>query len=193
VKNALIIGCGGIGSYLTAQVNRLCLKGQIENVLFTVADDDNVEEKNILYQDFDEKDIFKNKAKVLAKRHDFLALEKKIRKAEDLKGFDLIILAVDNTATRKLVYDYCYENKKDYIDLRSTGRGVCYFSSVDDKKEVEDKLGEISEVGNSCQNRSELNAGIIQNGNVIIAAIGSQLVLNWTRGEINPAGKIMRF
>jgi len=36
-------------------------------------------------------------------------------------------------------------------------------------------------------------AGIVQNGNKIIAAIGSQYILNWIRNEVNPPQFIHKF
>lgn len=191
-KKILVIGCGGIGSYLAGQVYRLIMKGQIDGCLVTLADPDSVEVKNIKYQDFDKKDVLENKAKVLGKRFGFCNHPKRINDETELTEYDMIVCCVDNSGTRKLVYDYCYKNGKPYIDLRSNGRNICYFTQADDQKEVTKLLGEISQEGTSCQIKAELDAGIIQNGNVIVATIGSQLILNWLRNEEQPKGKILR-
>ena len=55
-KKILIIGVGGIGSYLVPLLDRLgCYT-------ITVYDNDTVEEKNLLYQNYQEEDISLNKA-----------------------------------------------------------------------------------------------------------------------------------
>ena len=55
----LIIGVGGIGSYLVG------LLAKIDRFNITVADPDIVEEKNLSYQNFGEEDVGKNKALVM--------------------------------------------------------------------------------------------------------------------------------
>lgn len=192
----LIVGVGGIGSYLCRELYRLILKDQIDidKVDITVADNDTVEEKNIKYQNFTKEEIFSKKSKVIADRYSFNELTERITKEEQLKPYEVIILAVDNSATRKLVYDYCYANDIYFIDLRSEGRGVAFFTREADKKDVAKMLGKISEENNSCQLKSDLENGIIQNGNLIIGTIGSQLLLNYLRKELpNPKEFIFRF
>jgi len=195
MKKVLIIGVGGIGSYLTREIHRLVMNDQISiyDVEFTVVDDDEVELKNIKYQNFDKEDIFKMKAEVIREKYCLVSKTKRINTPEELAGFELIILSVDNSATRKMTYDYCYENNIDFIDLRAEGRAFAFFTNEMDKEELVKTLGDnISKEGTSCQRDWDLKNNIIQNGNVIIASYGSQLVLNWLRGEKNPKQMIMR-
>jgi len=195
MKRILIIGVGGIGSYLSRELNRLILNDQIDidDVEICVADNDIVELKNIRYQNFTKADIFKNKAEVIGERYCFVDKQNRISDVSELEPYDLIIIAVDNSQTRKMVFDYCYSNDKEFIDLRAEGRACAFFTKAKGKDELMKSLGrEISDEGSSCQLAYELENGIIQNGNVIIATIGSQLVLNWLRGEYNPTEQIMR-
>ncbi len=195
MKNMLLIGVGGIGGFVAKHLNRLVLADQIklENFDVTVADDDVVERKNIRYQNFTAEDIFKKKADVIGDRYCFRKKVGKIKTENDLKGYDLIIIAVDNSATRKMVFDYCYKNDVYFIDTRAEGRAIAYFTKDCEKEKLLNTLGtNISEEGTSCQLKHDLDNGIIQNGNVIIASICSQLVLNWTREENNPKELIMR-
>lgn len=195
MKKILVVGCGGIGSFVVRDLNRLVLNGQIDIDDFSVSitDMDAVELKNIKYQLFEKTDIFKNKAEVLGERYCFHYKKERIKSAEQLKDYDLIVVAVDNSATRKLIYDYCFSSNKYFIDLRSEGRSFAFFTKEIAQAELQKFLkGEISEEGNSCQLKHELDQGIIQNGNVIVAAIGSQLILNWTRGIQNPSNLIVR-
>jgi molybdopterin/thiamine biosynthesis adenylyltransferase len=194
-KRILICGVGGIGSYLTRELNRLIINEQIDldKVLITIIDDDEVELKNIKYQNFEESDILEKKAKVIGERYAFDYEIKKINNKKELKGYDMIVLAVDNSAVRKLIYDYCNENDVYFIDLRSEGRNIVFFTKDEEKETLIKSLGkEITKNGKSCQLKFELENNIIQNGNVIIASIGSQLILNWLRGEFNPSSINMR-
>jgi molybdopterin/thiamine biosynthesis adenylyltransferase len=195
VNKILLIGAGGIMSYCAEELNRLILKDQIdlEEVDITIVDDDLVETKNIKYQNFTKEDVFKNKAEVIGDRYGFGVLKKRIKSAKELEGYDLIVIGADNGLVRKLVYDYCYSNNKYFIDLRAEGRAIAFFTKESKQKDVTDKLGkEIKDEGTSCQNAYELDKGMIQNGNKIIAAIGSQLLLNWLRGDLNAPELIIR-
>lgn len=195
MKKILIIGVGGIGSYLARELNRLILNDQIEleDTEICVADNDIVELKNIRYQNFSKADIFKNKADVIGERYCFVDKQDRINNASELEPYDLIIIAVDNSQTRKMVFDYCYSNDTDFIDLRAEGRACAFFTKAKGHEALIKTLGNtISDEGSSCQLAYELENGIIQNGNMIIATIGSQLVLNWLRGEFNPTEQIMR-
>jgi len=197
MKNVLVIGCGGIGSYLTKEINRLILNDQIslEEFEFTVSDFDIVELKNVKYQDYEAKDIFKNKANIISDRYCFNVIQKKIEFEAQLSKYDLILIAVDNSKARKLVFDFCNKNpNKEFIDLRAEGRAIAFFTSDKPYAEMLNTLDEkITEDGNSCQLKYELENGIIQNGNIIISAIGSQLLLNWCRKIPNISEFRMRF
>lgn len=186
----LVCGLGGIGSFLVGHLHRLAMNSQIElgDVDITMADPDQVEMKNIKYQNFGRSEIMQNKATALEKRYSFRALSTAISSVEDIKDYNLIILCVDNNKTRKLVYEYCLKNSAGFIDLRAEGRAVAVFSNTD-KHKIESLIKDLdTSVGNtSCQLDFELKNGIIQNGNIIAAAIGSQMVLNKLRGEKNPA------
>ena len=150
---------------------------------FELIDFDRVEEKNISFQNFTDDDILKNKAKILGDRYGFVGTDKKIRKEEELKEYDCIILGVDNSKIRKLVYDHCFKNNKFFLDMRATGKRVMVITSDYGKKALEYLPKKIGEEDGSCQNAFELDKGIIQWGNRIIAPIGIQMFLNAYRGE----------
>ncbi|MCP3684439.1 MAG: hypothetical protein GY861_17305 [bacterium] len=195
MKKILIIGVGGIGSFLSRELNRLILNNQIDldNVDITIADDDEVETKNIKYQNFIVDDVFKKKVDVIAKRYSFNRLRTRIKDGKELNGYDLIIVAVDNAKTRKMVFDYCYNTRTYFIDLRAEGRAVAFFTREMDEGELLSTLSfDKGDKGSSCQLEYELKNDIIQNGNLVIATMGSQLVLNWLRKEKNPDQFIMR-
>jgi len=194
----LIIGCGGIGSFLSEYLNTLIINDVqgTENLDITVVDDDIVEEKNVRYQNFPNPEDLKNpKAQVIGERYLFNYKIKRITSDDDLKDYNLIVLAVDNGKVRKLVYEYCDKNKDvKFIDLRSEGTAVAFYTTHKDNT-LDKMLNTIDPdaPSTSCQLAFELAEGKIQQGNKIIASIGSQLILNELRGEPNLAQFNFRF
>ena len=66
----LIVGCGGIGSWLINEIAEAITQGQIDfHSCFDIADNDIIECKNVKFQNFKDKDIGKNKALQLSKRY----------------------------------------------------------------------------------------------------------------------------
>lgn len=189
--NILICGGGGIGSYYVEGVDNLDANGQFENALFTVADDDQVELKNIKYQNFKEEDITDYKAESLSARFCVEAITERIETEEELLKWDCIISAVDNKKFRELLFRTAdkHPNKFYWIDLRSEGRSIAYFTKHK-KNTLDVMLATLPgdgdpEGGGSCQRKYEFDNNIIQRGNKIIAAMAEQLTLNWYRGDIN--------
>jgi molybdopterin/thiamine biosynthesis adenylyltransferase len=187
----LVVGAGGIGSWLAKFIYDLAKFKQFPNHDVVFADDDQVDTKNISYQNFEPFDIFENKAVVLADKYNFVAIQKKIVDYEDLLAYNCIISAVDNSSFRRLLFKTAEQHPNKYwIDLRSEGRAVAFFTKhektpLDFMLNTLPKENEEKEDG-SCQNPWELEQNIIQFGNRIIASIGTQLLLNYSRGETNP-------
>jgi hypothetical protein len=202
MKKALIIGAGGIegkekvrvSSYFSDALFDLIMKNQIdlENYDFYVADNDSVEQKNILYQNFTTKDLFRNKAEVIGERYKFISLQKKII-AKDLLDYDFVIVCADNGRIRKDVFE-CRKSGLQFIDLRSEGRTIAFFTSSMPQNELLETLDSKSlDNSGSCQLKHEFEKGIIQQGNKIIALIGSQLFLNYVRQSEMLPSFIQRF
>lgn len=76
-SNIIVIGCGGTGSRLVPLLTQFIRsitrefnpRGWLENVTIHLVDDDTVEHKNLLRQNFIEQDVGKHKAVVLAQRY----------------------------------------------------------------------------------------------------------------------------
>ena len=64
-RKLLIIGAGGIGSYLASFLERISERG-MPLYHITIYDDDKVEEKNISYQNYNVEDIGEFKVKALS-------------------------------------------------------------------------------------------------------------------------------
>ena len=180
MKRILLIGCGGIGSWL-AHFLAFGRRNSILNTEITVADPDRVEPKNLLYSNFLPEDVGRNKALVLAERYCFRAIPKRISKAEELGTFDMVIVATDEGRSRSMVY----RSGKPWIDLRSKGRGYAVFSGMGKNGEAK-RMFETIDVkrrADSCQYGWELDGGKVSFGNLIAASVGWQMIMNWRNGR----------
>ena len=189
----LVIGAGGIGSWLVSILHKYDEHGQMHNAKITIADPDIVEDKNLSYQNFEEDEILDYKSLCLESRYNVNGINHKINTHDQLATYDLIVCCVDNGKTRKMLFEYCTNNDTYFIDLRCEGHGV-YALTSDADKNLDQLLDTVddSEEG-SCQLAHELNDNIIQLGNRIIASIGAQMTLNWIRGELNVGTFTHRF
>lgn len=197
-RRIAIVGAGGIGSYFCKEMYNFAKHGQFGayDIQIVVWDNDTVDVKNLKYQNFQEFDLGDNKAEVIGLRYDFDYETERIDKEITLDGYDIVIAAVDNSQFRKLLYNWAQKNSKAYwIDLRSEGRSIAFFTKhkTNTLKKMLETLADTPEEGTSCQLAYELKKGIIQQGNKIIAAIGSQLFLNYLRQEKSSSKFIARF
>lgn len=185
----LVLGAGGTGSFLVAELCRLIEIEQIDpNTELFVADNDLVEMEQVRYQNFTFEDAGLNKAQALAKRFKHVgvtAIKDRIKSDKQLKGYDLIVLCVDNDPTRELVIKYCFSKKVDFLDLRSSGRIVSAFPKLEKASDNLKFVDSNDVVCYSCQDRNNLLMGRIDEGNRIVALIGVQMVLNHLRGLNN--------
>lgn len=183
-KEALVVGAGGIGSWLAMFLHNLQMHNQLEDVNFAFADDDTVDLKNVSYQNFSEEEIFDLKVEALRDRFGFGMIPEKIESLAALERYDLVVSAVDNTSFRKMIFENEPENNFYWIDLRSEGNQVSAYTQGMDREKLLQTVS-VNAEGKSCQRAWELEQGIIHNGNKIIASIGSQYILNWYRGDMN--------
>ena len=178
-----VIGCGGIGSFLAYHIDNLIEIKQINDMKFTFFDDDQVELKNILYQNFKAKDIDSLKTEALGLRYFNVDFETKRLDLDDLKSADLIVLCADNNTIRKQAWENWLKNKKPFIDSRANGRAIGIFSS--DTKDYEKTLSDDMKPS-SCQNPFQLAKKEIEYGNVVIASILAQAILTYSRHKKLP-------
>ena len=194
MKKILIVGAGGIGSWLASHLYELYKQDQLGDASICFADDDTVDTKNLTYQNFKAEDITDLKVNSLSARYGFSAIPERITTSKALEDFDCVISAVDNTVFRKLMFKALNKKSIYWLDLRSEGKTVAIFTKH--KKNTVPKLLQTiptEQTDQSCQRQYELEAGIVQNGNKIVAAIASQFVLNWLRAENNPPSFIANF
>jgi len=192
----LIVGAGGIGSWLAANLYEAERHGQIpSNVSIFFADHDTVEPDNLSYQNFELDDVLDYKTESISSRYGFGGISSKIETTAELSGYTCIVSAVDNTIFRSMLFKYADTHPDTYwVDLRSEGRSIAAFCKHK-SNDLESMLATIpKKVENgSCQLQIDKDEGTIQNGNKIIGAIGAQLILNYVRGDSNSARFVATF
>ena len=176
MRKVLVIGAGGIGSFLIPILDRVGLYS------ITVADPDKVETKNLPYQNFKATEVGVNKA--LAMEHNYETTNKAIKfpilSEKQMQGYDLVICCVDNIGLRRTMYN-CKDLK--WLDLRAQGRNAAMVSYTADPK-MYDTLLAGEERSFSCQGDSwdGSNKGV-HFMQVAIAGMGAQWIQRWFNGE----------
>ena len=120
MRKVLIIGTGGIGSFLIPLLDKTKL------FRITANDPDIVETKNISYQNFDKNEVEDKKVYALKERY------KSITKADpylvltesQIQGYDLVVCCADNLDVRRLLY----RSTVKWLDLRAQGRNGALIS-----------------------------------------------------------------
>lgn len=174
-RKILVIGAGGIGSYLISFLNNLDLY-EIQ-----VNDDDKVETKNLTYQNFTPIDVGLMKVAVMNRNFNCIkfASPYPILTPNQLEGFDLVVCCVDNLGTRRMLYN---SNVK-WLDLRSQGRNAAYVSYQADPS-MYDSLLAGKEGSFSCQGESwDGSQEGIHFMHMAIAGMGAQWIQRWFNGE----------
>lgn len=132
-REVLIIGCGGIGSYLIPLLDKTGL------YKLTVFDPDIVELKNITYQNFEQNEIGENKAKTLRDRYFSIrdAQPYPILSQKQMEGYDLVVCCADNLDVRKTLYT---TKNLAWLDLRAQGRNAAMISFQENPDIYNEKL-----------------------------------------------------
>ena len=178
MRKILIIGVGGIGSFL---VQFLSKSGMY---YITASDPDRVEKKNLTYQNYNDSDV--GELKVMQSsahlKHPFKILVK-----EQLEGYDLVICCADNLDVRRLLYreGFGEDCKNKWLDLRAQGRNGALISYLADSK-YSDVFNSGPEGSFSCQSEDynvSRNPADLHFTNIAIAGIASQWIHRWFNGE----------
>jgi len=175
MRKVLVIGAGGIGSFLIPLLDKVGLYD------ITVADPDRVETKNLSYQNFREGDVNLYKVGSMKARFNSVKLISKypILTEKQMQGYDLVICCVDNIGLRRTLYNTSVK----WLDLRAQGRNAALVSHNADPK-MYDTLLAGEEGSFSCQGDSwdGSNKGV-HFMQVAIAGLGAQWIQRWFNGE----------
>ena len=175
MRKVLIIGAGGIGSFLIPLLDKVGLYS------ITVADPDKVETKNLPYQNFTQEEVGENKASVMGNKYRSIigGSQYPILTEKQMQGYDLVICCVDNLSVRRTLYN----TKINWLDLRAQGRNSALISCLADPK-MYDTLLAGEEGSFSCQGNSwdGSNTGV-HFMQVAIAGLGAQWIQRWFNDE----------
>lgn len=182
-NSAVIIGCGGLGTNAAvhlagAGIGRLLL-----------VDYDTVEERNLNRQFFYTKDdIGKEKAALLAERLRAYSPETEIHysfgKYEKslINGYDIVIIAVDNTETRAQINADCREQKIPCVNGSINGFfGFAYLYLPGSTPDLE---------AAGCLNKPNSKMTSPSATAAIIGALEAQLATDYFLGRTDSAGKL---
>ena len=190
-RKVMIIGAGGIGSYLVSFLNRVGIYD------ITVYDDDNVERKNITTQNLHSDAIGEKKVESILLPIDDDTVKSEpfpVLIEEQLHGYDLVVCCADNLGIRRLVYRQGFgaDCQNKWLDLRSQGRNGAVISYMIDEKLMTTLLAG-PEGSFSCQGQNwDGSPEGINLTHIAIAGMASQWIQRWFEGgEENVADKMM--
>ena len=174
-RKIMIIGAGGIGSYLVSFLNRI---GLYEIHVF---DDDTVEEKNLTYQNYNLMDVGTKKVEALAETFDIVPQPYFVLVKEQLANYDLVVCCADNLAVRRLLYreGFGADCQNKWLDLRSQGRNGALISYKMDPSLMESMLAG-PQGSFSCQGTDwDGSAEGIDTMHIAISGIATQWIQKW--------------
>ena len=175
MRKVLVIGAGGIGSFLIPLLDKIGMYA------ITVADPDIVEEKNIPYQNFTKEEVDINKALAIQNRYNNVLIASKypILTEKQMHGYDLVVCCVDNLGVRRTLYNTSLK----WLDLRAQGRNAALVSHKANP-EMYDMLLAGDDRSYSCQGDSwdgtNKNVHFMQ---AAIAGLGAQWIQRWFNEE----------
>jgi len=182
-----IAGAGGIGSNLLAVLFDYGFnRKQFDYVSMQVDifDDDTVDLKNLLHQNFKLEDVGQYKVSVLEEKYVVNGLKKRMT-VKDFKNYDMIFSCVDSMPFRKALYEYGWEAGKDklfWVDGRCTSRQGALFNSDLPKAQLQPYVDSSQEEG-GCLLAYEKEQNISHTLPTIVAGMMVQTFLNKLRGQ----------
>ena len=175
MKKIMVIGAGGIGSFLIPLLSKV----GTGRYGITVYDPDTVEEKNLTYQNFRKTEIGENKALCMEKRYTVEGLPYKVLSGQQLEGYDLVVCCADNLDVRRTMYN----SEVDWLDLRAQGRNAALISSLE-RPELYSSFTAGPDGSFSCQGDSwEGDSSGVHFMQVVAAGYGAQWIQRWFNDE----------
>jgi molybdopterin/thiamine biosynthesis adenylyltransferase len=182
-----IAGAGGIGSNLLGILFDYGYNRKQFSYMDTevdIYDDDTVDIKNLLHQNFKIDDIGKHKVKVLEEKYIASGITRRMTE-DDFGKYNVIFSCVDSMQFRKSLYEYGWKAGKDelfWIDGRCTSRQGALFTSDTLRPALEPFINESQEEG-GCLLAYEKEQNISHTLPTIVAGMMVQAYLNKLRGQ----------
>jgi molybdopterin/thiamine biosynthesis adenylyltransferase len=182
-----IAGAGGIGSNLLSILfdygyNRK--QFSYMDVEVDIYDDDTVDIKNLLHQNFKIDDVGKHKVKVLEEKYIAQGIARRMTE-DDFSKYNVIFSCVDSMSFRKSLYEYGWKVGNDelfWVDGRCTSRQGALFTSDMLKPALEPFINDSQEEG-GCLLAYEKEQNISHTLPTVVAAMMVQAFLNKLRGQ----------
>ena len=191
IKKLGIAGAGGIGGFVVQNLlNYGVDRDQFPLIKWQVDlfDDDKVDTKNLLHQNFTPDDVGKFKSKVFEERSaGLITAHNRFMTKDDFKNYDVIFSCVDSSSFRRDLYNFWLgdEDKgelKFWVDGRCNSRQIVHMNSDVSKDTLKRFISE-EDVRASCLLQFEKDNNISHVTPSIIAGISVQCFMNWLRGE----------
>lgn len=186
IKKIGIAGAGGIGSNLLAVLfdygfNRK--QFDYSNIDVDIYDDDVVDLKNLLHQNFKPEDIGKSKVKVLEDKYVVNGITR-FMDEKDFKKYDVIFSCVDSMEFRRKLYGTPVKDKSKlfWIDGRCTSRQGAIFNSQLNLEDLQKYITN-DDIRGGCLLNFEKENNISHTLPLIVAGMMVQAFLNFIRGE----------
>lgn len=182
-----IAGAGGIGSNLLSILfdygyNRK--QFSYMDVEVDIYDDDTVDIKNLLHQNFKIDDVGKHKVKVLEEKYIANGITRRMTE-DDFHKYNVIFSCVDSMSFRKSLYEYGWKAGNErlfWVDGRCTSRQGALFTSDMLKPALEPFINDSQEEG-GCLLAYEKEQNISHTLPTVVAAMMVQAYLNKLRGQ----------
>ncbi len=188
MRRVMIIGAGGIGSYLASFLDRIGIYD------ITVFDNDTLEPKNLTYQNYDKEDVGLLKVNNLSAKLSSVRPEPYlVLVAKQMLQYDLVVCCADNLAVRRLLYRQGLNNdaKFHWLDLRSQGRNGALISYKIDTSLVDSMLSG-PDGSFSCQGTEwDGSPEDINCMHIAIAGMATQWIQRWWQDKENVADKMV--
>ncbi len=186
IKKVAIAGAGGIGSHLAGMIYDFGVNRNqfpFTDYDIDIFDNDVVDFKNLLHQNFTEADLHTMKVESIANRYAITPHQRFMDKG-DFANYDMIFCGVDTMTFRKALYEWSWENpaKAFWIDGRCTSRQGCVFNKTVPKEELKKMLSD-SQESTGCLLKYEKENDISHALPIIVAGMMLQTFLNYLRGE----------
>jgi molybdopterin/thiamine biosynthesis adenylyltransferase len=162
-----------------------------------VYDNDEVDSKNCLHQNFSLDDLGKSKAKVFEERSlGVVNAVERFMTPSDFANYDVVLCCVDSTEFRRNLYNFWLDEKdkgdlKYWIDGRCSSRTVVLMHAEANPQTLRENIID-ADIRTGCLLQYEKDNNISQATPRIIASIVIQTFMNWLRGEATKE-RIMRF
>ena len=185
LKKIAIAGAGGIGSNLLAILfdygfNRK--QFDYSSIDVDIYDDDVVDIKNLLHQNFKLEDISKPKVKVLEDKYIVNGITR-FMEEKDFKKYDVIFSCVDSMEFRRTLYNYnSGKSKLFWIDGRCTSRQGAIFNSQLDSADLQKYITK-DDIRGGCLLNFEKENNVSHTLPLVVAGMMVQSFLNYIRGE----------